>query len=142
MIGLPDRVARGLPALLLLAVAANQLRLSHSYDLSPWSGGGFGMFSSTDSPASRHLHVFVQNAGIRRELFIPVELEDDARRAAALPTRARLDALAAALASAEDGGRVRWDELEIQVWAVVHERESLTPGGVLLRRERFRLGDR
>src|SRR5680860_458262 len=32
----------------LVCVAVLQLYLSHSYDLSAWKGGGFGMFASVD----------------------------------------------------------------------------------------------
>ena len=42
---LPDGIARWLPAIVLVVVALNQLRLAHTHQLSPWSGGGFGMFS-------------------------------------------------------------------------------------------------
>ena len=37
-----------LPVAVLLAVAARQVVLTHTAGLSPWKGGGFGMFSTTD----------------------------------------------------------------------------------------------
>ena len=136
-----DTARYWLPAILLVAVAGNQLRLAYSEALSPWSGGGFGMFSSTDSPDSRHLHVFVQNEGIRREVAIPVDLHETARRATTLPTRARLGALGAELALIESGGRIKWDEIELQVWAVDHDPDNLLPTGRLVTKERFDIGD-
>ncbi|HEY6930344.1 MAG TPA: hypothetical protein VJA66_11765 [Thermoanaerobaculia bacterium] len=41
--------------LLLVLVAARQIALSHSESLSPWRGGGFGMFSSLDRAETRLL---------------------------------------------------------------------------------------
>lgn len=50
---LARRVEYWLPAALLLTVAATQATLAHAAGLSPWKGGGFGMFASTDSPRMR-----------------------------------------------------------------------------------------
>lgn len=127
-----------LPAVLLTAVAVSQLRLAGTEALSPWSGGGFGMFSTTDAPGNRHLHAFVQNEGVRREVAIPFDLADSVRRATTLPTRARLGALAAELALLESGGSFRWDEIELQVWAINYD-ATLLPDGRLVRRERFHI---
>ena len=98
------------------------------------------MFSSTDAPGSRHLHGFVENEGIRREVAIPVDLADSVRRATTLPTRQRLGALAAEIALRESGGAIRWDEIELQVWATDYDPDSLLPTGRLLRKERFEIG--
>lgn len=131
-----------LPAALLTLVATNQLRLAATEGLSPWSGGGFGMFSSTDSPGQRHLHAFVQNAGIRREVALPADLAETVRRATTLPSRRRLSSLAAELAELESRGSVRWDEIDLQVWAIDHDPRTLTPRGRLVRIERFDLDSR
>ena len=39
----------------LLGIALNQMRMVRSVNLSPWKGGGFGMFSTIDSPYSRRI---------------------------------------------------------------------------------------
>lgn len=52
--------ARGvlvLPAAALLAVAGHQVVRVHADDLTPWKGGGFGMFSTVDSGGGRVLEV-------------------------------------------------------------------------------------
>ena len=126
-----------LPVALLTLVAAHQLWLAQTRFLSPWSGGGFGMFSTTDAPGNRHLHVFVQNEGIRREVMIPRDLKDKVLRATTLPTTERLGTLAAELALIESRGPFNWDEIEIQVWAVDYQSGSLRPGGRLVKTERF-----
>jgi hypothetical protein len=42
--------------LLLGIIACWQIYRVHFQHLSPWKGGGFGMFSTVDSPANRFLH--------------------------------------------------------------------------------------
>lgn len=140
--GVAAAVRYWLPVVLLIIVAANQLRLVWTESLSPWSGGGFGMFSSTDSPSNRHLHAFVQNDAIRREVAIPRDLQEAVRRATTLPTRSRLGALAAQLAGLESAGSIRWDEIVLQVWAVDYATPGLQPKGRLVRTERFAVAPR
>lgn len=49
-------IERGLPAAILVMVALLQLYLTHTANLSPWKGGGFGMFGATDAPDMRVIH--------------------------------------------------------------------------------------
>ena len=141
-----ERLSRSLPywlpAALLTLVALNQLRLAHTDALSPWAGGGFGMFSSTDSPANRHLHAVLQNEGVRQEVAIPGELEESVLRATTLPRRDRLAALAAELALIESSGHFAWDDVVIQVWSKAYDSHNLAPSGKLLRHERFAVAPR
>jgi len=43
-------VANWLPSLLCIGIALTQRVLASTENLSPWLGGGFGMFSGIDSP--------------------------------------------------------------------------------------------
>ncbi len=43
-----DRVLAWTLPVVLIAVAVTQLGLAHTRDLTPWKGGGFGMFASVD----------------------------------------------------------------------------------------------
>ena len=95
------------PAILVL-VATNQLVLASTTDLTPWRGGGFGMFSTTDNHDQRFLRITaVTDTGgeipvdARALLDTDPPLRDAFVRARARPTTGNLDALAAALAEAE-----------------------------------------
>lgn len=46
-------IERGLPAAILVMVALLQIYLAHTANLSPWKGGGFGMFGAIDAPDMR-----------------------------------------------------------------------------------------
>ena len=124
---------RLLPCLLLVLVAVVQLWLAHTADLTPWSGGGFGMFSTLDSRGGRHLHAYAIRPGIRRELVIPYALQEMESRVLALPSDANLRRLARELARipVPDEGPVR--EISIQVWATRYSPETLQPHRFLLR---------
>ena len=50
---------RTAPALLLALVAVCQIVLAKTADLTPWKGGGFGMFATLDHNAHRRLEVVV-----------------------------------------------------------------------------------
>jgi hypothetical protein len=133
-----DRWTR-LPALLLVAVALLQIVLSRSALLDAWSGGGFGMFSTTGVWARRHLHAFALAPGLRRELEVPAALREELRGVLALPTEARLRAFALRLADAspdQDGGR---EVLALSVYETRFRRETLAPSGALLRGVRVEL---
>jgi hypothetical protein len=119
----------------------NQLWLAQHGRLSPWSGGGFGMFSTTDSPAHRHLHAFVANESVMREVRLPEAWQERVLRVTTLPSRERVAALASDIAALESGGAVRWDQVTVQVWAVDYDPVTLVLSGRLLRSERVDIDD-
>ncbi len=122
-----DCCARLVPALLLVVVATHQLYLSANVGLSPWSGGGFGMFSTTDAGATRHLHAFVIRPGIEREIRVPEALRDRERRALTLPSDANLRALASALAELPTPDHGLATGVRIQVWRTRFDPNTLAP---------------
>ena len=122
-----------LPALLLLGVAFHQLWLTRDAGLSAWSGGGFGMFSTIDGWGARHLHARALGPAILQELSIPRELHDELRRVLALPSDARLEAFARALAPHAPRDLEAPESLRIDVFTRRYDPDTLAPGGVLLR---------
>lgn len=127
------RVASTLPALLLLAIASRQVWLVAHEDLSPWSGGGFGMFSTTDAGPTRHLHAFVVRPGLLRELTLPSALDTRVRTALVLPSDANLRALAREVATLPTPDHGPASGVRIQVWQVRHDPVTLAPSSRLLR---------
>jgi hypothetical protein len=124
-----------LPALLLVVVGLHQLWLARTAQLNAWSGGGFGMFSTTDAWGRRHLHAWAVWDGARRELDVPGALRHAERRALALPDERHLRRLALALAELEadaDPQAGPPEAIEIQVFASRYDRETLGPSGELL----------
>lgn len=127
------RTLRWLPPALLVAVALNQLWLAFSADLTPWCGGGFGMFSTSDGRSSRHLHAWALGPSVRIELEIPIELDERVQAAAALPSDARLRALARDLAQYAVSDFEPPESIRIEVFTTNYDAITLSPTAVLLR---------
>jgi hypothetical protein len=114
-----------LPAALLLAVACAQVTLARTAGLSPWKGGGFGMFSTTDDAGRRRVRVFVTAAERSEEIEISPSLEDAARRAAVLPTDAALSRLARRVAQREARYQRPVETIRIETWRIEYAPDTL-----------------
>ena len=111
---------------MLAALALVHLALVQRDALSPWLGGGFGMFSTVDR---RHLVAIATDVdGSETVLDAPHWLEDGIERARALPSEGRLGALADAGSDAAPGCAV----LRIEVWRSDFAPGSLAPTGTRL----------
>jgi hypothetical protein len=113
---IPCRLAVALPSLVLAGVAGTQMLLARTAGLSPWKGGGFGMFASVDGMPFRQVRIFVAAPARSEELDIPPSLEDAAARAATFPHRAALEALAWRVAARERRHVREADTVRIEVW--------------------------
>lgn len=103
---------------LLVALAGLQIVLAHTARLTPWKGGGYGMFSTSDHSGFRTVRAFaLEDAGDRR-LRVPDELRNEVLRSLDLPTDARLEHLAASLARHSAAPRVR-----VEVWRLEFDGE-------------------
>jgi hypothetical protein len=96
---------------LLAALASLQIVLAHTADLTPWKGGGYGMFSTYDHSGFRTMRAFALDGDGPRRLSIPAALQPDVLRALDLPSSARLERLAGSLARSHTAPRVR-----VEVW--------------------------
>ena len=128
------------PVLLLLVVASIQVFLVYSYNLSPWSGGGFGMFSTTDAGGNRHLHLFSVTSGIRMELDPDPKLDKEHDILLALPIDYNYIKFTEKLAKTDipDEGQ---KTLQIQIWKRSFNPETLEPSTVLLKYKEVPIGE-
>jgi hypothetical protein len=119
------------PTLLLLVIAVAHAVLVHRYDLSRWLGGGFGMFSTTDSSSSRHVHAFTMaDDGARTEIELPAELDELVRHTRVLPTPSAVDRLSAVIARLPGAaGR----PVHVEVWQTTYDTVTMAPSSRLLR---------
>ena len=122
-----------LPVALLLAIACGQVMLARTGDLSPWKGGGFGMFSTTDDGGRRQVRVFVSAAERSEEIAIAPSLEDAARRAAVLPRDAQLTQLARRVVEREGRYRRPVEIVRIEAWRIEYAPDTLAATSRLIR---------
>lgn len=134
MTGLPPRLRSVLPALLLTVVAANQIRQTFSNNLTPWKGGGFGMFSTLDASTRRAAQIRVSVDGQpTRVIETSAELQAPLLRALTLPTDTHLKALAEAVIAAERAKGRAVDLVQIECWRTRYALGTLIPSQELLR---------
>lgn len=90
-----------LPALILIFVASLQLYLTYTTNLSPWKGGGFGMFATIDAPATRVIMAEgLDQEGHLLRLDVSSALNvNTVRRIRALPRQTDLEQIAPQLVS-------------------------------------------
>lgn len=116
----PDRWRAALAPALLLALAAAQLLLVATLHLSPWKGGGFGMFSTNDHGAFRQVRVTTADG---RAVPLPDDLDRMRRKARELPSPAYLRELVRELRA-----RVPVEgPLRVEVWRTVFAPGNLAP---------------
>jgi hypothetical protein len=114
-----------LPVSLLVVVAGVQVTLAMTAGLTPWKGGGFGMFSTTDDGARRYVRVFVRAANRSEEITISPSLRDAARRAAVLPRDAELSRLARRVVERERRHRRPVEMVRVETWRIEYARDTL-----------------
>ena len=94
------RVLKYAAPALLTTLACIQLFLGLNFGLTPWKGGGFGMFSTVDSPSARSVRVFLVTDDGELPTKTPSWLSNRRRYARSLPADYRVRALAAEMAAA------------------------------------------
>jgi hypothetical protein len=104
------------PSVLLIVVAAAQMTLARTAGLSPWKGGGFGMFASVDGLPFRWVRVYVSAADRSEELAIPPSLEDQANRVVTWPRVSALQDLARAVIARERRLNRPVDRVRVEIW--------------------------
>ncbi len=87
----------GVPTL-LTTVAIVQEFFSRKFHLSPWKGGGFGMFSTVDAPSARFLRIYLVSQQGKTQVRLPSWLGNLATEVRTIPTEKRILHLARELA--------------------------------------------
>jgi hypothetical protein len=113
------------PAALLTIVAGAQIALSRHAALTPWKGGGFGMFSTLDHGAFRGVSVIVDGPERSETLAIPPSLENLAARVANFPDQWLLRRLADGVAAREARYGRPVTRITLHVWKTSFARDTL-----------------
>ena len=114
--------------LLLLALALAQIAGFAGFGLSPWKGGGFGMFSTNDHGGFRSVRVIELAASGERRVALPPALERMQRDAREAPYPANLERLAAELRRTTP----HLGPLRVEIWRTQFSPKDLTPERVLV----------
>ena len=75
-----------LPVIVFVMIVAHHFYWVHQAHLSPWLGGGYGMFSTTDYGPSRYIRIYgLQDDVIQEEIEVPSKFAKQARAVRSLP---------------------------------------------------------
>jgi hypothetical protein len=120
-------LSKSLAPVLLAAMAIVQIDLTRSAALTPWKGGGFGMFSTLDHGAYRGVEIKVDAPDRSEVLEVPPSLETDAARAAAFPSDWMLRRLARGVVARETRYQRAVARVTVKVWRTDFDRATLRP---------------
>ena len=120
-------VHRIAPSILLIAVAFVQIVLARTSGLTPWKGGGFGMFSTLDHGAYRGVDAVIDGPDRSEALAMPQSLEEIAARAAAWPTDQLLGRLAEDIVTRERRYDRPVTRVTLTAWQTEFDRDTLSP---------------
>jgi hypothetical protein len=113
------------PVVLLVLVAVAQIILARTASLTPWKGGGFGMFSTNDHAGHRMLRITVTARERSEEIAISPSLEYAAARAAMLPRRRELTRLARLVVEREERHGRPAEGVRIECWRTAYDPATL-----------------
>jgi hypothetical protein len=111
-----------------VALALAQIAGFYAYGLSPWKGGGFGMFATNDHGGFRSVRVIELLPSGERRVALPPAQERLVRHAREAPHAANLLRLAGAVRD----GVPQLGALRIEVWRTEFAAGDLTPRRVLV----------
>lgn len=119
------RLAAAIPPALLVIVAVGQLVVSLKGDLTPWKGGGFGMFAAIDARSIQSLGITAGSDTVYLDVASAVDRRLRLRILTA-PTRANLQDVASRLLTA------RWQSDGVsRVWVVATPSSNDRPSAAL-----------
>jgi hypothetical protein len=110
------RLVIALPTALLFAVASTQMVLARRADLSPWKGGGFGMFASVDGLPLRWVRLYVSAPERSEEIAVPPSIEDRAHRVVTWPHPSAIRALASSVIARELREQRPVETVRVEIW--------------------------
>ena len=113
------------PSALLVAIALIQITLAETAAMTPWKGGGFGMFSTLDHGAYRGVDAVIDGPDRSEAFDMPASLEEIAARAAAWPSDRLLRQLAQGIAARERRYERPVTRITITAWRIDVDRETL-----------------
>jgi hypothetical protein len=101
------------------------MTLAGAVHLTPWKGGGFGMFSTLDHAPFRGVDVVVEAPERSEAIGIPPSLEEIAARAVNCPSDWLLRKLAVAVIERERRHERPVTRVRLTVWGTRYDRDTL-----------------
>lgn len=117
----PDRLRQLAVPAVLIVVACVQIYFAKTHDLTPWKGGGFGMFSTGDDVQARWIRCYAITNGQETPADSPDQFVRPISRLRAMPSQERLQQLA------NDYGRMRFVNRSFDENIKAERKQSVDP---------------
>ena len=118
---------------MLVVVATMQVVMARTAGLTPWKGGGFGMFSTLDHGAYRGVDILLEAPERSESQHVPPSLEELAARAANCPSEWLLRELAEGLVARERRYDLPVTTVTLTVWRTRFDPSTLAASEAPLR---------
>ena len=115
----------------LCIIAFVQIFNAYEYNLSPWKGGGFGMFSKVDAPSARYLKVYLITDKDEDAIRTPKSLRDLERKFVTFPTQGLGSQFAKGIIAIV-GDALDFDYVRVEAWKYRFDMKSERLEGVKL----------
>ena len=117
-----------LPILFFILIAGHHFYLVHNQHLSPWLGGGYGMFSSTDYGPSRFIKILgLKDNIIQEEVEIPEHLSALGQQVRSLPNNKNIQHLAIELENYFAFNQHVFPVIRVEIWKTLYDSQTLKP---------------
>lgn len=117
-----------LPILFFIIIVGHHFYLVKYHHLSPWQGGGYGMFSTTDYGPSRFIKIFTLNNNIiQEEIEIPEYLSQLSKQVRSLPNSKYIKNLAIELENYLAINQHSAPIIRVEIWKTNYDSETLRP---------------
>jgi hypothetical protein len=110
--------------------------------LSPWKGGGFGMFASLDGESFRTLRVFVEAPDRSEEILLPASLRKLGTKVQVFPSDGMIARLVREVAARQREADQPVSCVRVEVWRTEYAPWSLEPERRLLRERTLEVDSR
>jgi len=122
-----------LPIIVFLIIVLHHCYWIFQANLSPWLGGGYGMFSTTDYGPSRYIMVYgLEDNIIKEQIEIPESFSNVARKLRSLPNINNLQELALEMENYLRLSQYGFPHFRIEVWSTRYHKKTLIPSFYLL----------
>lgn len=81
-----QRLNAAFPSLVLIVVACTQIWRAKNLNQSPWKGGGFGMFATSDTPGTRFFRISLVSATGEVRVGLPKDMAPQGSMLRTVPT--------------------------------------------------------
>lgn len=117
-----------LPIFIFVLIVVHHFYWVDQAHLSPWLGGGYGMFSTTDYGPTRYVKAYgLRDNIIQEEIEVPQQFAMQARATRGLPSDNNILKLALSIENYLDSNQHNFPVIRVEIWTSQYDKDTLHP---------------